>query len=98
MANPALLHTASWRDVTPVLAGAFLRQYNCRDAQNADDTPMMGLEGISAETMNRTPIPTFMAALCATGLPFRVNVLIGTEFMVDGAVRQGHFSIPPYTI
>ena len=98
MAAP--LHTDAWRSVRELRPAPLLRQYELTDPEHADGAPVMGLDSLAPPFLNATPVPAFMAQLCATGLPFNVHVKAGAIFHKEDEDEPDimYFSLPPFMV
>ena len=96
-----------WSDWSDRPIVGLLRQIEQREPLHADGSQILGLDRLAIPVMNTTPAPAYTGQLCNTGLPFRVNVVVVTEFFRDGAgpleddddgIINPAFTLPPFVV
>ena len=88
-----------WSSCTLRVMDGHLRDYDLRDPLHADGSFIMGLDSLAVPVMNSTPVPGYTTQLCGTGLPFRINVIVHTEFWTqDDELLYPTFQLPPFMV
>ena len=88
-----------WSFCNPRHIAGHLREYELREPLHADGSQILGLDSLAIPVMNTTLVPGYTTQLCNTGLPFRINVIVWSEFFtVDEELLAKSFQLPPFIV